>query len=176
MTDEAATTQQARQHAAERLKLATAELSKAADRIAERFEIPDNINGLSRGEFLGRVSFVVSLERDLRRAGEDVYAQHFIRSKLAGIQAPAIQAPAIDSLDDVPPAESAPEDPARINDAMPIENIPGLTVQIVKALKQAGIHQLGDVNKFTDDALLKINGIANPSLQKLRASVAAVGG
>lgn len=172
MADDKTTAMLARQHADDHLGKASTALIRAADQIAEQYQIPDNINGLSRGEFLGRISFVISMQRDLRRAGVDLYANGLIRNQLKDMD----PAPTPDDLDTTEVVAQATQEAETSHDpAMAVENIPGLTVQMVKALKTAGIHQLGDIDKFTDDALLNLNGIAGPSLAKIRASVAAVG-
>lgn len=177
MSDEGKTSQIAREKASDVLAQASADLIKFAAAIARKYHIPDGINGLSRGEFLGRISFVVSMQRDLKRAGEDLIAQDVLRRQF-GVKGaendPDAQAEAerlIDSLDLSPEAPVIPGN-APVALTIDIGDLPGITVQTVKALKGAGLHQVSDIEKYTDEALLAINGIAGPTLAKVRAAVA----
>ncbi len=173
MQDEATTTMIANDRASERLAKASAALTRSATEIAEEYGIPEGINGLSAGEFLGRTSFVISMQRDLRRAGVDLLAQKLLRNQL-NVTDPIPQAADVDNVE-APKAKTGGEPgPTPPADSLDVSQIPGLTVQMVKALKGAGIHQLAEVEKFTDEALLKCNGIAGPSLAKIRACVAEV--
>ncbi len=175
MATEGQTTVIAREKAADRLAQASAALIKAADKVAAQHGIPENINGLSRGDFLGRVSFVVSMQRELKRAGEDVVAQQILRQQFDAAEPPETMDDLDKLTDATAPAAGASQDDPPPTDvgAMDVTTIPGLNVQMHKALKGAGIHMLEDIEKFTDEALLKVPGIAAPSLAKIRTATAA---
>lgn len=163
MTDQKQVVVAARHRASEVIAKAQAELVKAADRIADEHGLPEGINGLSRADFLGRLSFVVSLSRDLRNAGEE----HLAAAELkAFFKEPTPIAQALDAKP-VKKPEVQRAEPSPASDVGEL----AITPQVAKALKQAGIHTVEEVEKYTDEALLAVRGIAQPSLEAVRAAI-----
>ncbi len=166
MTSEALTIKSAREAAAKLLGQATSELLKSAETIAENYGLPEGINGLSRPEFLGRMTFIVSMSRDLKRAGEEELAAKAIKKTFKNSLAPA-----------EPIAETIEVKPGAKDDtpALPLINRDitdlSITVQAVKALKTAGIHQIAELDLYTDAALMAIPGIAAPSVAAIRKAI-----
>lgn len=160
------TVRAARAAVGEKIGQAQADLVKAAGEIAEQHGLPNGINGLTAGEFLGRLSFVVSMSRDIRAAGEEYMTKEELRAKFGGDKKP-------DLYKDQPKkkakqAEKLEEERAKL--APPTGDIEELALHpnIIKALRGAGVHQVGDLEKFPDEALLAVRGIAPPSLAKIR--------
>lgn len=164
MATETETIKAARDRASTMIGKAQAKLIGAAREIASEYGLPDGINGLSAGEFLGRLSFVVSLSRDLRIAGEEHLAN-------AAIKAQFDDPPHKEALLDGAPKPDDTEPPG-VNLDQDVSKL-AINPMTVKALKQAGITSISEVEKYTDDALLQVRGIAPPSLGKLREAVGA---
>lgn len=166
-------TQVARQEADKILDQAIGELHAAARAIGVKYNIPENIGGNSVDELLGRMAYIPSMARDLRRiAGQEIAKQQI--SDMIGAARPAesfaAQAPTA-------PAQSPPPiEPSKIEANVPVgmdlHDLDGVTVQAIKALKAAGLKTVGDVVVVPDEHLLKIDGIAQKSLQQIRAAIA----
>ena len=167
MANEAETVLASRQAAEKIIGMAQVELLEAAEKIAKKYKLPDGINGLTRKEFLGRLTFVVSMSRDLRVSG----AEYLAREALKQIFDEADPLPKTDVKHEENKPPAADKEPKGTNPATDIEKLK-LHPNQVRALKAAGIHQVGEIDKFTDEALLAINGIAPPMLAKIRASMA----
>lgn len=162
-------TQVARQEADKIIDQALGALRAAARDIGRRLEIPENIGGHSVEELLGRMAYIPSMARDLRRiAGQEIakqQIQRLVRPASAEDQAPVVETP----------TAAKPIDPSKIPDAVPVGmdlvDLDGVTVQAVKALKAAGLKTVGDVVAVPDEHLLKIDGIADKTLAQIRAAI-----
>lgn len=161
--NEADTIKAARDQACEIIKRAQAELLRAAAEIAERHGIPEAINGLTAGEYLGRISFVVSMSRDLRAAGEAHLARDQLSKVFQAAREPARKKPDNQRVD--PPANKKAEEPEAREPGL--EEL-SIHPNQLKALKGAGVHHVADLDKCTDEFLLGLNGIAPASLAKIR--------
>lgn len=166
-TTEELSMQVARERADKRLDSAIGQLRAAARKIGEAHNIPENIQGHSIEELLGRMAYIPSMARDLRRAA----GQELAKQELAA----AFDRPAPPR--DTPPARHVPPvDPSKIGASVPvgldIAELSGITVQTQRALKAAGMNTVGDVYMVPDEHLLKVSGIAEKSLQQLRAAIA----
>lgn len=181
MADEGQLSRIARERAGKLMDAAVGALNEAADRIAEEHQIPHGINGLTRGEILGRTAFVASMQRELRVAAEmqlateimkaETYQPQYDPQKLKGPEVTLIKPLGGNILPPLvapPPATKAPA-----NDTIDLGELPGITVSTVKALKAAGFHRVCDVRDVPDEHLLAVNGIATKSLGALRAAVSA---
>ncbi len=158
----------ARARADEIIQKATGDAKAAVAKIAADAGLPDNIQGLSAGEFLGRCCYVPSMSRDLRSAGaeylaKDTLRQIFTEAPGSSVEERAEQAGLPGADPDAKPA----------NDDIDVGDLP-LNPTTVKALKRAGVHTVRDVGKFTDEALLNLPGIAMPSLQRIRTECSKV--
>lgn len=164
----------ARERAERRIDEALGDLRTAAREIATRHGIPDGIAGHAVEELLGRIAYVPSMARDLRRAtGQALAKQELERaferdepSNLSG------EAP-----DPVGPVTATPVvHPSTVGASVPmgldLTDLDGVTVQTVRALKAAGLRVVGDVVNVPDEHLLKLNGIADKSLAQLRTAIA----
>jgi len=161
-------TQSARKKAEKTIDAALGDLHKAAEKIGKERGIPENIAGHSINELLGRMAYVPSMARDLRRVCAQELAKLYIDELLTSNPAPAIPSP-------VPTPEVARVEPSKIPDQVPVgrdvSDLSGVTVQTVKALKEAGLHTVGDVVAVPDAHLVKIPGIAEKSVQQIRAAI-----
>lgn len=169
--------QVARERADETLDKAIGELRKAARDIATRYEIPENINGLSVDDLLGRMAWIPTMARDLRRvAGQELAKRGIAKQMAATNPDPAPASIASEISQPLPPTPYTPPEPSKIPETVPIgkdiSDLSGVTVQAVKALKGAGMHTVGDIVGAPDEWLLKIPGIAEKSLQQIRNAIA----
>lgn len=167
MNREETALQVARERADKRLDSAIGQLREAARKIGAAHDIPENILGHSVEELLGRMAYIPSMARDLRREAGQVLAKQEL-SKAFETPAPPL---------DAPPARHVPPiDPSRIGPTVPvgldIGDLSGITVQTARALKAAGLNTVGDVYMVPDEHLLKVGGIAEKSLAQLRAAIA----
>lgn len=154
----------ARTRAEKRIDAAIGELHKAAAKIGTEHDLPDNISGHSVAELLGRISFVPSVGRDLRRALGQAMAKQELEQAM--FRTPV-----------APPVKRVPEQaakPAGVPHSTDLANLSGITVQVVKALKAAGLHSVGDVINVPDEHLLKISGLAERTVAQLRGAIAKV--
>lgn len=165
----------ARERAEKIIDQAIGQLHAAAAQIGETCGIPENIAGHSIDELLGRMSYIPSMARDLRQACGQAIARKIMDDMLAGrIQAntpPPLAAP-------VPKAEKieVSKIPGQVPVGRDIGDLSGVTVQAVKALKDAGFRTVGDVFAAPDEHLLKIPGIAEKSLAQVRSAIAKASG
>lgn len=163
-------TQVARREADKIIDTALGELRAAARDIGRRHEIPENIGGLSTEELLGRMAYIPSMARDLRRIAGQEIAKQLIEQQ---IRRPPPSSP----FPEPPPIEDSDRiDVSKIPDAIPVGmdvvDLDGVTVQTIKALKAAGLKTVGDVVAVPDEHLLKVSGIAEKGLQQIRAAIA----
>lgn len=171
-------TQVARERADKRIDAALGALRQAAKAIGTEYEIPDGIAGHSVDELLGRMAYVPSMARDLRRATAQELAKQEISRAFEGgpvkdsrrpeTRRPPPQAP--------PPPPPPPVDPSKLPPSAPVgldlAELSGVTVQTVRALKEAGLTNVGQVMSVPDEHLLKIPGVAEKSLAQLRTAIA----
>lgn len=154
----------AREQAEKRIDAAIGELVKEAHRIADKYGFPEGVAGHSVGELLGRLTYVPSMARELRRQ----LGAALSKREIENVIYPQIQPdpPAPVSRETQPPANTV------VPGNLDLSDVPGITVAVVKALKGAGLYNVTDVTRVPDEHLLKISGIAERSLQQLRASLA----
>lgn len=168
MNREETALQVARERADKRLDSAIGELRAAALKIGKAHDIPENILGHSIEELLGRMAYIPSMARDLRRAA----AQELAKQELQR----AFESPPGLSVDAPPARHVPPIDPSKIGPTVPvgldIAELSGITVQTQRALKAAGLNTVGDVYMVPDEHLLKVSGVAEKSLAQLRAAIA----
>ena len=174
MTDATELTVVARERADKRIDAAVGELIAAAHEIGKKHGIPEGIQGHSIGELLGRMAYIPSMARDLRRAcGQELSKLEIdkVFEEKAGGADPAaqVETPAPKTASEVIP-------PSKIPDSVPIGmdvgDLSGVTVQAVKALKSAGLHKVGDVVNVPDEHLEKINGLGAKSVAMIRTAIA----
>jgi hypothetical protein len=146
-------TQVARERADKRISEAIGELHKAAATIGHKHGIPEGISGHSISELLGRIAYIPSMARELRRALAHELTKIELDEAMSG-KRPA-PAPKAKPADDAKVIE-----PSQIPDAVPVgldvADLTGITVQTQKALKAAGLHTVGDLVKIPDEHLAKI--------------------
>jgi hypothetical protein len=182
--------QVARERADKRIDQAVGDLKAAARQIGRQYGIPEGISGHSTEELLGRMAYVPSMARDLRRAAGQELAKQELRRVLEAPPVPreipqtATEASKINT----PPRSFAPPSfspPASTSAPLTTEQIPGvlpggrdvadlsgLTVQTVKALKAAGLHTVADLAPIPDEHLEKVSGIGKKTVQQIRAAIA----
>lgn len=162
----------ARERADQRIDAAVGELHKAATEIGKKFDIPDGINGMSVDELLGRMSYIPTMARDLRRACGQELAKQEINKMIEGVsQAPAATENPAGATENGPDATTGTQ-PATIPHGLDVADLDGISPQTVKALKAAGLNNVGDVVDVPDEHLVKINGLGEISVNHLRAAIA----
>lgn len=159
-------TQVARERADKRIDAAIGDLHKAAVDIGRKHGIPEGISGHSVDDLLGRMAYIPSMARELRRA----LAHELTKQEIDRVVASA----PVESLPSAPPTLKI--DPSMIHDAIPVSldvgDLEGVTVQTVKALRAAGLNCVGDVVVVPDEHLVKVNGLGAKSVQQIRAAIA----
>lgn len=154
--------QSARERADRRLDAAIGELRKAAAEIGRAHKIPDDIQGHSVEELLGRIAYVPSLARELARAAGQALAKQEFDGLLATAAAP--REPALGVVADTSKMVSIPK-------GLDLADLPGITPAQVKALKAAGLNQVGDVVSVPDEHLAKVLSWEPKLIGKLRAAI-----
>lgn len=173
MSKESELTQAARERADKRIADAIGELHRAAHDIGKKHGIPEGISGHSIDELLGRISYIPSMARDLRRA----LALELTKQEISAVMGADDEKPAPAAA-----AKSAPKpiEPSQIPDTIPagldVSDLSGITVQTVKALKAAGLNTVGDIVQIPDEHLLKILGGGQAGQKNLGAVRKAVAG
>lgn len=165
-------TQVARREADAQIDKALGELRASAREIGARYKIPENIGGLATEELLGRMAYIPSMARDLRRIAGQEIAKLLLADQIRPVPAGTPAA-----IPETPPAAGTDRiDISKIPDQVPVGmdlvDLDGVTVQAIKALKAAGLKTVGDVIAVPDEHLLKIGGIAEKSLAQIRAAIA----
>lgn len=164
-------TQAARERADAKIAAAIGELHKAANEIGKKHGIPEGISGHSIDELLGRISYIPSMARELRRA----LALELTKREIDAVMKGEAPRPAAKT-----PAPRGPVEPSEIPDSIPVgldvADLTGITVQTVKALKAAGLNTVGDVAQIPDEHLLKVLGGGQPGAKNLAAVRKAVSG
>jgi len=159
--------QSARQRGDRRLDAALAALRRSAAAIGAQFGIPEGIQGHSVEELLGRIAYVPSLARDLRRAAGQALAKQELDRLL---KAPPV--PSESSLRQVnaPAGAAGPVIPMGLD----LADLAGMTAAQVKQLKAAGLNQVCDVVNMPDEHLAKVTSWDAKNVGKLRAAIAKV--
>lgn len=169
-------TQVARQEADRIIDQALGELHEAARKIGIAHRIPEDIGGLSTDELLGRMAYVPSMARDLRRiAGQEIAKQQLENAMGLSRKAATDQPSAPAAPTTSPPVEPS-KIPAQVPVGLDLVDLDGVTTQTVRALKAAGLKTVGDVVVVPDEHLLKIDGIAEKSLGQLRTAISKASG
>lgn len=168
MTDAEQMTMVARERADKKIDSALGELRKAALAIGKKHGIPEGIAGHSIEELLGRMAYIPSMARDLRRACGQELAKLEL-NKFLDDSAATKQAP-------IEPSKQAPIEPSKIPGNIPIGldvgQLDGITGQTVKALREAGLNKVGDIVPVPDEHLLKFNGLGEKSIAQIRLAIA----
>lgn len=174
MTDADQTTAVARERADKRIDTALGELHAAANEIGIRHGIPEGIAGHSIEELLGRMAYIPSMARDLRRAcGQELAKDELNKLFDAG---PTKQAAKPEVPPPPPPPTIEPSKiPGNIPVGMDVGDLQGVTVQAVKALKLAGLSTIGEVMKIPDEHLAKVHGLGDKSVAQIRLAIAKAG-
>lgn len=161
-------TQVARERADARIASAIGELHKAAAAIGKKHGIPEGISGHSVDELLGRIAYIPSMARELRRALALELTRGELNEAMKLGKKPAAPAAASKGPD-------APIEPSEIPDTIPVSldvgDLSGITVQTVKALKAAGLHSVGDLARIPDEHLEKVQGLGAKSVAQIRAAI-----
>jgi hypothetical protein len=153
--------QSARAKADARLNNAVGALRKAAAEIGRSHDIPDGIQGHSVEELLGRIAYVPSLSRELARAAGQALSKQEIDA-LVSQPRPQVQ-PQVRTVDT--------STMTRIPSGLDLADLPGITPQMVKQLKAAGMNQVQDVVSVPDEHLAKVLSWEPKQVGKLRAAV-----
>lgn len=151
----------AREQAEKTIDAAIGELQKFATELGVKYQIPDNVLGHAVGDLLGRIAYVPSMTRDLRRELGQALAKKSLEARFSDAKAAA-------------PAKTEPKalDMGVIPHGMALEDLDGVTVQVVKSLKAASLMTVGDVVKIPREHLVKINGLGEKSVAQLMAAIA----
>lgn len=158
--------QSARARGDQRLDAALAALRRAAAEIGAQHSIPDGIQGHSVEELLGRIAYVPSLARDLRRAAGQALAKQELDRLL---KAPVLPSePSMGALNEAGAAAGLVSIPKGLD----LADLAGITAAQVKQLKGAGLYQVGDVVDMPDEHLAKILTWDAKQVGKLRAAIA----
>lgn len=160
----------ARDRADKTIDTALGELKAAALEIGTKHSIPDGIAGHSIEELLGRMAYIPSMARDLRRACGQELAKEELKRVLDAAPPSSGQAPKIKTPTPAPVVPS--QIPNNIPVSMDVGDLQGVTVQAVKALKAAGLNKVGDVVVVPDEHLAKINGLGDKSVVMIRGAIA----
>ena len=169
MTDAEQMTAVARERADERIDASIGALRKAAHEIGKTQGIPENIAGHSIEELLGRMTYVPSMARDLRRACGQELAKQELNAFLDG-SAASTQAPKTDLYKPGPIEPS--KIPGNIPVGMDIGDLDGVSVQTIAALREGGLNKVGDILIVPDEHLIKMNGLGEKSVAHVRAAIA----
>ena len=172
MTDADQTTAVARERADKRIDAALGELHAAANVIGLKHGIPEGVAGHSIEELLGRMAYIPSMARDLRRAcGQELAKDELNKLFEAAPPGPTtFPAPGVDM-----PVVEPSKIPGNIPVGMDVGDLQGVTVQAVKALRLAGLNNVGDVLVIPDEHLAKINGLGDKSVAQIRLAISRAG-
>lgn len=154
--------QSAREKADRRLNAAVGALRKAAAEIGRAHKIPDEIQGHSVEELLGRIAYVPSLSRELARAAGQALAKQELDGLLE--KTPAPSKPAVGAVDTA--------NLVSIPKGLDLADLAGITPAQVKHLKAAGLNQVQDVIDMPDEHLAKVLSWDPKQIGKLRAAIA----
>jgi hypothetical protein len=157
----------ARGNADKRLDAALGALRRAAAAIGKEYNIPEDVQGNSVEELLGRIAYVPSLSRELRKHAGLAMAKQEL-AKVIDLVAATLRPP-----EPVRPAAAAstggqPVIPAGLD----VADLKGITVTMGKQLKAAGFNQVGDLVNVPDEHLAKLTNWDVKACGKLRAAIA----
>ena len=167
MNDAEQITAIARERAEKRIDSALGDLKKDAREIGTKYGIPDGIAGHSIEELLGRIAYIPTMARDMRRACGQELAKQELDDFLGGDMS--------EKLKEVPTIQKTIEPsliPGNIPVGMDVGALDGVTVQAVTALRNAGLDKVGDVVNVPDEHLLKVTGLGEKSVAHIRAAIA----
>ncbi len=157
----------ARERAEKRIDAALGELKAAAREIGKKYGIPDGIGGHTIEELLGRIAYIPTMARDMRRAcGQELAKQELDKFLSASAEAPP------QKTIEVPIKVEPSLIPGNIPVGMDVGDLDGVTVQAVNALRLAGLTKIGEVMDVPDEHLVKINGLGEKSVAHIRAAIA----
>ena len=169
MTEGEQITAIARERAEKRIDSALGDLKKAAREIGKKYGIPDGIGGHTIEELLGRMAYIPTMARDMRRA----CGQELAKQELANFLDDAAEPEGRQVLPPpIHPAIEPSKIPRKIPVGMDVCDLDGVTVQAINALRTAGLTKIGDVVNVPDEHLVKINGLGEKSVAHIRAAIA----
>ena len=159
----------ARERADKCIDGALGELHAAALDIGKEHDIPEGIAGHSIDELLGRMAYIPTMARDLRRACGQELAKRYINDMMTGKAAKVVN-----KVDKEPPAGKIEPSkiPGNIPVGMDVGDLDGISVQTIAALRAAGLTKIGDVVNVPDAHLVKQPGLGEKSVAHVRAAIA----
>ena len=159
----------ARERADKCIDGALGELHAAALEIGKEHDIPEGIAGHSIDELLGRMAYIPTMARDLRRACGQELAKRYINDMMTGKAAKVTI-----KVDKEPPAGKIEPSkiPGNIPVGMDVGDLDGISVQTIAALRAAGLTKIGDVVNVPDEHLIKMPGLGEKSVAHVRAAIA----
>ena len=160
----------ARERADKIIDAAIGALRKAAHEIGVAQGIPEGIAGHSIEELLGRITYVPTMARDLRRACGQELAKLELNKVFAANDPPSAPAAKIN-----PPVVEPSKIPGNIPVGMDIGDLDGISVQTITALRQNGLNKVGDLVTIPDEHLVKMSGLGDKSVAHVRAAIAKAG-
>ncbi len=160
----------ARERADKRIDAALGELHTAALSIGKKHGIPEGICGHSIDELLGRMAYIPTMARDLRRACGQELAKHEINAMMDGT------ASVKQDKKPVPAKVEPSKIPGNIPVGMDVGNLDGISVQTIAALRAAGLTKVGDIMDVPDAHLIKQPGLGEKSVAHVRAAIAKASG
>ena len=159
----------ARERADKCIDGALGELHAAALEIGKEHDMPEGIAGHSIDELLGRMAYIPTMARDLRRACGQELAKRYINDMMTGKAAKVTTK----VVDEPPAGKIEPSKiPGNIPVGMDVGDLDGVTVQAINALRTAGLTKIGDVVNVPDEHLVKITGLGEKSVAHIRAAIA----
>lgn len=160
----------ARQRADKRIDSAIGELHAAALAIGKKYDIPEGVAGHSVDELLGRMAYVPTMARDLRRACGQELAQQELKQAFGDLPGSSKRAPKTNKPN--PPVIDPSKIAANVPVSLDIGQLDGITTQTVKALRAAGLNKVGDIVTVPDEHLHKMQGLGEKSVAQIRVAIA----
>ena len=169
MQDAIEATAVARQRADKIIDKAVGELRASALKIGEKAGIPEGVAGHSIDELLGRMAYVPTMARDLRRA----CGQELAKAELERVFGEMARSGKVTKASK---ATTPSIDPSKIPDSFPVTldigQLDGVTSQTIKALRAAGLNTVGDIVVVPDEHLIKFQGLGEKSIAQVRLAIA----
>ena len=173
MSDAEQITAIARERAEKRIDGALGDLKKAAREIGTKYGIPDGIAGHTIEELLGRIAYIPTMARDMRRVcGQELAKQELDKFLSDDEAAPNVAEPVSTAGPVIEPSLIAGNIPVGLD----VGDLDGVTVQAINALRDAGLNKVGDVVNVPDAHLVKMNGLGEKSVAHIRAAIAKASG
>lgn len=165
----------ARERADKRIDAALGALHAAAHEIGIKHGIPEGIAGHSIEELLGRMAYIPTMARDLRRAcGQEIAKEElnkvFEQSDALQQSVADHQGPKMDKRP-TPPIEPS-KIPINIPVGMDVGDLDGISTQTINALRTAGLTTVGEIVNIPDEHLVKLNGLGEKSIAHIRVAIA----